>query len=407
VRRAIAIVGVEFWPVYEKADRFFYALILNHTQPSAWRRSLTAHAQSTKVIAMPGKPHTTQCARRTTHDEQKPRLIAFELTRRCRYQCRHCRANAGPEGDSELTGQQCKKIIAAVAKFARPVLILTGGEPMERPDLYEIIRYAREKGLRVVMATCGYLIDDESMAKLKKAGVSALAFSIDGSSAETHDRFRQSEGAFDAVISAAGVARRAKMPFQINTTISNLNAGEIIGIAELVKRLGATCLDAFMLVPTGRAKEIDDAVLDPVQYEYLLNELLRLKLRGGIEVRVTCGPSFARICEQARTRGLVAEASGCMGGAGFGFIGWRGDVQTCGFLDVSAGNLVANGFNFAEIWLKSKFLNKIRDIEELKGKCGDCEYVGLCGGCKARAMAVYGDCFAGDPVCGYVPVKRR
>jgi radical SAM protein with 4Fe4S-binding SPASM domain len=337
----------------------------------------------------------------------KPHLIAFEVIRRCRYNCKHCRANAGPEGSEELTTQQCKKIIASIAKFAKPVLILTGGEPMERADIYELIKYAKDRGLRVVMATCGYMLDDGSMARLKKAGVSALSFSIDGSSAESHDKFRQSDGSFDAVIRAAEVARKAKMPFQINTTISKINAGEIMGIVELVKRLGARTFNPFMLVPTGRGKDIDDAVLDPVQYEYLLNELLRVKLRGDIDVRVTCGPSFARICQQAKEKGLVAEGKGCMGGKGFGFISWTGDVQICGFLGISAGNLVANGFNFGKIWLKSKFLNDIRDPSAMKGNCAECEYVGTCGGCKARAMAILGDYLAGDPVCGYVPARLR
>jgi radical SAM protein with 4Fe4S-binding SPASM domain len=346
-------------------------------------------------------------ARRMLDEALKPSLIAFEVTRHCRYQCKHCRANAGPEGSEELNTRQCKKIIAAIAKFAKPILILTGGEPMERPDIYQIIEFAKDKGLRVVMATCGYLLNDESIIKLKKAGVSALSFSIDGSSAETHDKFRQSEGAFDAIIKAAGVARRAKMPFQINTTLSKINAGEIMGIAELVKRLGARTFNPFMLVPTGRGKELDDAVLDPVQYEYLLNELLRIKLRGEINIRVTCGPAFARVCEQAKAKGLTVEGKGCMGGKGFGFINWKGDVQTCGFLDVSAGNLVANGFNFGKIWLKSKFLNEIRDDSQQKGKCAECEYVGLCGGCKARAMAILGDYLAGDPVCGFMPTRLR
>jgi radical SAM protein with 4Fe4S-binding SPASM domain len=278
---------------------------------------------------------------------------------------------------------------------------------MERPDLYEIIEYAKDRGLRVVMATCGYMLDDGSMARLKKAGVSALSFSIDGSSAESHDKFRQSEGSFDAAIRAAAIARKAKMPFQINTTISKINAGEIMGIVELVKRLGARTFNPFMLVPTGRGKDIDDAVLDPVQYEYLLNELLRIKLRGDIDVRVTCGPSFARICQQAKEKGLVVEGKGCMGGKGFGFVSWTGDVQICGFLDISAGNLVANGFNFGKIWLKSKFLNEIRDPSAMKGRCAECEYVGMCGGCKARAMAILGDYLAGDPVCGYVPARLR
>jgi len=339
-------------------------------------------------------------------EEIKPRLIAFEVTRRCRYQCKHCRANAGPGGQTELTTQQCKKIISSLARFAKPILIFTGGEPMERPDLYELIAYAKMRGLRVVMATCGYLLDEAAMAKLKKAGVSALAFSIDGSSADTHDKFRQSEGAFNAVVKAAQLARQMKMPFQINTTLSKINSGEIIGITELAKRLGAMCLDVFILVPTGRGSDLDTAVLDPVQYEELLGELLGLKLKGDIKIRVTCGPAFARVCEQAKERGLTDHPSGCMGGKGFGFISWRGDVQTCGFMDISAGNLVENNFNFRKIWTESKFLNDIRNVESLKGKCGNCEFVGTCGGCRARALTMLGDHKAPDPVCGFVPGKE-
>ena len=353
------------------------------------------------------KLHKTKYEGRTTKDPIKPRLIAFEITRQCRYHCKHCRASAGPTGGSELSTKQCKKIIASIAEFAKPILILTGGEPMERPDLYEIIEYAKEKGLRVVMATCGYLLDDNSIAKLKKAGISALSFSIDGANAETHDHFRDTTGAFNTVMRAAEMARNAKMPFQINTTIHKQNAGELIGIAELAKRLGAICFNTFMLVPTGRATEMDDAVLDPVQYEYILNELLRIKLKKEIDVRVTCGPAFARICEQAKTRGLVAESTGCMGGKGFGFISFKGDVQTCGFLDVPAGNLVDNSYNFAKIWRESKFLNEIRDTAKFEGKCGECEYVEVCGGCKARAMAMMGNYLAGDPICGYVPKRGR
>jgi len=221
---------------------------------------------------------------------------------------------------------------------------------MERGDIYELIRHGRKLGLRMVMATCGYLIDDNSMAELKKAGVLALSFSIDGSSADTHDRFRDTKGAFDAAVRAAGIARKAGMRFQINTTISKINIDEIAGIVELAKRLGAYCFNVFILVPTGRGKNIADDVLSPLQYEVLLNELLHLKLTSKIEVRVTCGPSFVRVWRQARqssakkSRGIVdnqlsitGEPNGCMGGRGFGFISWRGDVQTCGFLEISAG----------------------------------------------------------------------
>ena len=334
-------------------------------------------------------------------EQEKPRLVAFEVTRRCQFNCLHCRANAGNGDKEELTTQQCKKILSSVAKFSKCVIILTGGEPMERSDIYQLIRYGRERKLRIVMASCGYLINDDTIAKLKEAGVSALSLSLDGSSAETHDKFRQAEGAFGAVIQAAQIARQADMRFQINTTICKLNIDEVAGIVELTKRLGAYCFNAFILVPTGRGEAIADEILDPIRYEVLLNELLRLKLDSTIEVRVTCGPQFARVCEQARAKELIDNVNGCMGGRGFGFISHQGDVQTCGFLDISAGNLVQNGFDFKKIWLESKFFNEIRDLSSYKGACSTCEYLRLCGGCRARAYAIHGDYLAGDPICGY------
>ncbi len=354
----------------------------------------------------------------------KPRLIAFEVTRRCRYSCRHCRADAGVSGEEELTTSECKKILKSIAKYVSLpprkrgcVLILTGGEPMERGDIYELIRYGRKMGLRPVLATCGYRVDEKSIVRLKKAGIMALSFSLDGASAETHDKFRGAKGAFDSAVNAAKIAHKGRVRFQINTTISKINIDEVIGIAELAKRLGAYCFNPFILVPTGRGREIADEILDPVEYEALLNELLRIKLesdpslpsaspRGGrpearIKVRVTCGPQFARVCKQAEAKGLTEEVAGCMGGRGFGFISYRGDVQTCGFLDVPAGNLIENNFDFGKIWVGSEFLGEIRNVSNYKGRCRICEYVGICGGCRARAYAMSGDYLAGDPVCNY------
>jgi len=333
---------------------------------------------------------------------ERPRLVAFEVTRRCRFNCRHCRASAGPEEDEELGTSQCKRILKAIAKYQKCVVILTGGEPMERKDIYQIIRYGRKVGLRPVLATCGYLIDEKAIKALKKAGVTALSFSIDGASADTNDKFRQSKGAFESAVKAAEIAMRARVRFQINATISKINAGEVIGIADLAKRLGAYCFNPFILVPTGRGKEIEDMILDPVEYEALLNELLRIKLRAEIKVRVTCGPQFARVCRQAEAKGLMEEVNGCMGGRGFGFISYRGDVQICGFLDKSAGNVIENGFDFGKIWEGSEFLNEIRDRTSYRGKCSICSYVGVCGGCRARAYAMTGDYLGTDPACKFV-----
>jgi radical SAM protein with 4Fe4S-binding SPASM domain len=245
------------------------------------------------------------------------------------------------------------------------------------------------------------LINNDTINRLKEAGIQVLSFSLDGSSSETHDEFRQAEGAFDAVINAAKIASRAGVRFQINTTISKINIDEIPGIIALAERLGAYCFNAFILVPTGRGEKMADEILDPVRYEMLLNELLRLKLDSEIEVRVTCGPQFSRICKQARAKKLLGKTNGCIGGRGFGFISCRGDVQTCGFLNISAGNLVENGFDFAGIWRDSQFLKQIRSISDYKGDCGACEFVGACGGCRARAYALSGDYMAGDPICNY------
>jgi radical SAM protein with 4Fe4S-binding SPASM domain len=335
--------------------------------------------------------------------EPKPRLIAFEVTRRCRFHCRHCRADADKNaGAEELSTEQCKKILASIAKFCRPVIILTGGEPAERDDIYELARYGRGLGLRMVMATCGYAINDESIGELKEAGVLALSISLDGASARTHDAFRQTEGAFDAAVGAAKAARKAGMRFQINTTITKSNLAEFQMIAKLAEELGAYCFNPFILVPTGRGRDIAGEILEPAQYTELLGELFKIKLESPIEVRVTCGPQFARLCAEHGLEGPKAKVSGCMGGRGFGFISYRGDVQTCGFLDISAGNVVENGYDFGEIWLGSEFLKKIRDVSGYKGSCGVCKYVDICGGCRARAFAVSGDYLAADPVCKFV-----
>jgi radical SAM protein with 4Fe4S-binding SPASM domain len=339
-------------------------------------------------------------------EQRKPTIIAFEVTRRCRFNCKHCRANAHKDGPiEELTTEQCRKILQAVAKFNKCMIILTGGEPMERSDIYDLIRYGRDLGLRMVMAVCGYAINNEAIAKLKEAGILALSISLDGASAQTHDKFRQTKGAFDSAVKAAKSAHRAGIRFQINTTITKSNLREIPAIAKLAKELGAYCFNPFILVPTGRGEKIASEVLEPAEYEKLLHDLFRLKEKSAIEVRVTCGPQFARICRQSkpppakRPKKIINSPGGCMGGRGFGFISYKGDVQTCGFLNKSAGNLVENGFDFAQIWQGSQFLKEIRNLSAYIGNCGVCEYVGVCGGCRARAYAVTGDYLAADPVC--------
>lgn len=334
----------------------------------------------------------------------KPTVIAFEVTRRCRFHCPHCRAGAGIDPSEEiLTTGQCKNIIDAIASYSKCTLIVTGGEPMERSDIYELISYGDNAGLKVVMATCGYLIDAEAIRKLKKAGVQALSVSIDGSSAESCDALKDTPGAFDAAVNAAKIAKKGRMRFQINMAISKANVDEVAGVYELAKRLGAYCFNPFVLVPTGSAKELKDEVIDPIDYEMLMNEFLEIKLEKDMELRVTCGPQFARVSRQQQMERLGIDVKGCMGAREFGFISYRGDVQICGFLDVSAGNLLENGYNFAKIWNESELLEKVRS-QEFSGACGNCGYMTVCGGCRARAYSTAGDYMASDPVCGHKSV---
>jgi radical SAM protein with 4Fe4S-binding SPASM domain len=337
-------------------------------------------------------------------DDISPRVIAFEVTRRCKFNCPQCRAAATKNNpDGELTTEQCKKILKSIAAFSKCMIIITGGEPLERKDIYEIISCGKELGLTMVMATCGYMIDEDSIIKLKKAGIKTLSLSLDGANAETNDKLKQTQGAFDSVIKAAKLAKDAKMKFQINTTISKLNIDEAVGIADLAKRLGASCFNPFILVPTGRGKNISDQIIDPIEYETLVHELLRLKVEADIEVRLTCGPQFARVCRQEKLKKITSEVNGCIGGKAFGFVSYKGDIQVCGFLDKSAGNLVENNFNFKKIWQQSEFLKNIRDLSNLKGTCGMCEFSAVCSGCRARSYALSGNFMGSDPVCSYQP----
>jgi len=350
----------------------------------------------------------------TNQQISNPRLLAFEVTHRCRYKCLHCRAGDDGNNTEQLSTAQCKKILKSVADFNKCVIIFTGGEPMERPDIYELADYGREIGLRMVMATCGYLIDDKAIAKLKNAGILTLSFSLDGATAKTHDTFRRSSGAFDAAIAAARQAQQYNIRFQINTTITKSNLNEVAQIAKLSQKIGAYCFNPFILVPVGRGKQITDQILDSGEYEKLLNDLLVLKRTSPVEVRLTCGPQFARVYRQQGAQKIINHQlsiinypKGCLGGREFGFISYRGDIQTCGFLPISAGNLVENNFDFAKIWRESKLLNDIRDLTQYKGNCGRCEYLDVCGGCRARAYAVEGDYLGSDPICSFNPKSKK
>lgn len=343
-----------------------------------------------------------------TDEIKKPRLIALELTRHCRFHCPHCRADASSApSNSELTTDQWKKILKSISAFTKCVIIFTGGEPMERADIYKLISFSRKQGLQPVLATCGYLIDEDTIKKLKEAGLIALSLSLDGASAQTHDAIRQSDGSFDSVMRAAELAADTDLPFQINTTISKINVDELNAIAQLAEQVGASCFNPFILVPTGRGREIPEYMLDPVEYETLLNRLLELKLSSPIDIRVTCGPQFARIFHQSSAEKRVGAVNGCIGGSEFAFVSSTGDLQVCGFLQIPVGSTLEKGFDFKKTWRDSELLNRIRDRANYTGECKFCDWRDICGGCRARAYAITGDYLAADPACRYKAGAKR
>jgi radical SAM protein with 4Fe4S-binding SPASM domain len=337
---------------------------------------------------------------------KKPKIITFEVTRHCRFHCPHCRTATDADKTDDLTTDQCKKILKAVARFTKCTLVFSGGEPMERPDIYKLIRYTSSLRLTPILATCGYLINDKSIAELKRAHVSALAFSLDGASAHTHDFLRQSEGSFDQLLQAARIARLSHLPFQINTTITRYNFAEINAIAGLARQIGAASFNPFILVPADHTKNSSDLILDPVEYETLLNQLLLMKLKSPMKIKVTCGPSFARIISQSSAEKRLKITEGCMGGSESAFISFKGDLQTCPFLNISAGNIISENYDFAKIWKHSEFLNEIRDRSILAGRCATCDYRDICGGCRARAYSVCSDYLGSDPACSYNPREK-
>jgi heme b synthase len=355
-----------------------------------------------------------------------PRLIAWELTGSCNLKCVHCRASAVEDRDpDELTAREIKDTIDNIAAFAKPILILTGGEPLVREDVFEIARYGTEKGLRVVVGTNATLITPNVAKKLLDAGVKRMSVSIDGSTPEAHDKFRGLPGAFEETIKGAKAAQKAGLDFQVNTTVTERNVDDLQAIHDLAIELGAVAHHIFLLVPTGRGEDLKDEEISPEEYERVLNWMYDTQKKmgsevqasghphghGGMFMKATCAPHYFRVMHQrskedgvditGRKAGLNAMTGGCLGGTGFCFISRTGDVYPCGYLPVKAGNIREESFK--KIWEESPLFKDLRDPKKLKGKCGRCQYKVTCGGCRARAFAKHGDYLEAEPYCIYVP----
>lgn len=351
--------------------------------------------------------------------EATPRLIAWEVTRSCNLQCRHCRAGAqNTSYASEFSTEECRRVLENVASFCKPIIILTGGEPMLREDIFEIARFGTGLGLRMVMAPCGNLINPERVRQMREAGIARISLSIDGASAASHDAFRGVEGAFQSVLDAAKTARENGLDFQINTTIYRGNLRELSDILDLAVRLGAVAFHPFLLVPTGRASNMRGQEISPREYEKVMEWVCEMQDRTPILFKPTCAPHYHRILRQkgkepkshpggGHPGGLHGLSKGCMGGQAFAFISHVGKVQICGFLEEEAGDLRRGDYDFQDIWRNSELFRQVRDVDGYGGKCGYCEYRRVCGGCRARAFAMSGDFLAEEPFCVYQPTPRK
>lgn len=342
------------------------------------------------------------------------RMIAWEITRSCNLSCLHCRAAAekGPY-EGELTTEECFRFIDEVAAFSKPVLILTGGEPLMREDIFEVASYGTRKGLRMVMAVNGTLLDAHKAAEAKRAGIQRVSISLDGATPESHDAFRGVVGAYAGAMEGIDYLKEAGLDFQINTTVTKRNLGQIEDIFRLAIQLGAAAHHIFLLVPMGRGRELADEEVDPHEYEQTLIWFAQQEDTAPIQLKATCAPQYYRIVHQRggaqdrRGHGsdLHTFTRGCLGGISFSFLSHRGDVQPCGYLEVIAGNIRERPFQ--TIWEGTAMFQQLRDVNNLKGKCGGCEYRVVCGGCRARAYALHGDYLEEEPLCPYEPLHQQ
>ncbi len=352
----------------------------------------------------------------------KLHLVAWEITRSCNLLCAHCRASAVNEPyPGELSTKECFHLVDEILEVGKPIIILTGGEPLMRLDSLEIASYAVDKGLRVVMGSNGTLVTKEIAARLKDTSLSRIGISLDFPVPQLQDDFRGTAGAFEAAVAGITNAREAGIDVQINSTITKLNVTFLNELLTLALKLKAVAFHPFMLVPTGRGKELESIEMSPEQHEETLNWIYdkQEELGDRMFFKPTDAPHYLRILSQRQKRNGNAPTAkkpeptaghhpmqsitrGCLAGTGFCFISHRGRVQGCGYLDVDAGNI--RQVSFRQVWNDSPVFRNIRDLSLVKGKCGFCEYKEICGGCRARAYETTGNYLEAEPYCVYQPL---
>ena len=339
--------------------------------------------------------------------------MAVEVTGGCNLDCVHCRCRDFKGLD--LSKENLFRLLDEAAEFAKPVVVLSGGEPLLRDDVFEIARHGADRGLRMALATNGTLMTRAVAGRIEDSGIKIVSLSLDGATRAVHDDFRRAPGAFDAAVRAAHILKDAGIPFIINSSFTKKNQAQIKHTYRLAKTLGAKAWYMFMVVPTGRAEGAADELIDAETYDEILEwHYDAEKDECDMLMRPTCAPHYYRIiAEKNRGSGDPLErrslsfspggAKGCVAAQKICFVDHEGFVYPCSYFHVPAGNFLETPFR--EIWEDSELFNNLRDYSKYTGDCGICEYRNVCGGCRVRAQAASGDYLAKDPLCRFVPAR--
>ncbi len=375
-------------------------------------------------------PHTlsqSAAAERQIHDHHMavadfslaPFTIAWEVTRACAFACVHCRADAQHQPDpDQLTTEESLRLIDRLKDFGSPILIFTGGDPMMRRDLFDLIAHATQSGLRCSLTpTATALPTIERLRKAQEAGIRRIALSLDAPTPEVHDAFRQVPGSWARTLAILNNARSVGLSAQVNTTVSTYNMHLLKDMVPFIEQVNAVQWSVFFLVPTGRAQL--DRMITPAQHEELFNWLYDLSRTAPFDIKVTAAPMYRRVAIQRRKAeangeavtfqgagfqyadGLDRPTRGVGDGNGFLFISHVGEIYPSGFLPIHTGNVRRD--DIVEVYRHSPVFTALRDASQIKGKCGACEYREVCGGQRGRAYGITGDYLESDPACSYVP----
>jgi radical SAM protein len=340
----------------------------------------------------------------------RPLLVIWEMTQACDLKCAHCRANSRPNRHAlELSTAEAFHLIDEIAEMRVPLFVLTGGDPLKRPDLIPIVEYACRRRVRTSLTPSATpLLTRDTIFRLKESGLMRLALSLDASTAEMHDGFRGVPGSYQQTLNAVQWCHEAELPVQVNTTVSRYNLSDLDNMIELLRSVRVVLWSVFFLVPTGRAQF--SQMLSPEEHELVFARLYTASKRVKFHIKTTEGQHYRRYVLQQKAKAaesrtqeeLIAHApKGVNDGKGFMFVSHTGEVYPSGFLPLSAGNVLWEPL--PEIYRNSPLFLALRDGSQLKGKCGRCGFKDVCGGSRARAYAVNHDPLAEEPCCAYVP----